>query len=230
MNPNGFTLGSSFFTGGPRNVPDLSLEWCLNLTRMDVQPAHTVIICEGGTKLNYYPPRASILHLDGNLGNWEDVMRNRVPNEWSGWSASMVALAMIAHVNNTDFVYRESDCFLFGRCIQQAYEDMGDGSFIFGPAMKSAPYMASAQSFFIVKHAFICHFVSAYLALGGERTEMNLGEMKFVKLEQQFGTKIVHRLSFGVDRERPIPWTAPAFYFQQATVGELTEAKTRGLL
>lgn len=157
-------------------------------------------------------------------------MKGRVPNEWSGWSASMVALALIAHCNNTDFVYTESDCLRFGKCIEQMYADCGDGSFIFGPRHDGPPWMASSQSLFLVKHAFIPHFVSAYLALGGERTEINLGEQKFVRLEEKFGPKIVKRLSFGVDRCRPIPWGAPAFYFQQPTAAELEEAKTRGLL
>jgi hypothetical protein len=225
-----FTIGSSFFTGGPRAVADLSEDWCLNLTRADIAPAHVVIICEGGTRLKCYPPHASVIHLDGNLGNWSDIMYRRKPHEWSGWSASMVTLAMIAYVNETDFIYRESDCFCFGDWVKQLYGDMGTGCFAFGAAHKSPPWMASSQSLFIVRHSFIPKLVQSYLALGGETSESNLGEKKFVRLEERFGADTVRRLSFGVDRERPIPWHEKTWYFQQPKPEEIAEARARGLL
>ena len=225
-----YTLGSSFFCGGSRNVEDLSEDWCLNLTRADVAPAHTVIICEGGTRLKCYPHGSSLVHLDGDLGHCHDLLSGRKKNEWSGWSASMVALAMIAYTNETDFIYKESDCFAFGPWVARLYADMGDGLMAFGPKHTSPPYAACSQSLFIVRHSFIPAFVSAYLAMGGETKIELLGEQKFCRLEAQFGTDKIRRMSFGCDRERPIRWDDEVHYFQQAKPKEIYEATKRGLL
>jgi hypothetical protein len=225
-----FLLGSSFFCGGHRNVADLSEDWCLNLTRIDVQPAHVAIICEGGTKLKCTAGIGTVIELSGDLGNWSDIMHKRKPYEWSGWSASMMALAMLAYVNECDLVYRESDAFLFGECIKRGYADMGSGSIVFGKAHSGPPWMACSQSFFIVRHSWIPTFIKNYLAMGGETSEENLGEKKFVRLYDKFGSGVVKRLSFGVDRQRPIPWHEKTFYFQQPTPAEIQEAKNRGLL
>jgi hypothetical protein len=225
-----FLLGSSFFCGGPRNVADLSEDWCLNLTRIDVHPQHVAIICEGGTKLKFRPPGASVIELSGDLGNWSDIMHKRKPYEWSGWSASMVTLAMIAYVNECDFVYKESDCFAFGDWVKQLYVDMGDGEMAFGPPHTSEPWMASSQSLFIVKHKFIPEFVRYYLSQGGETAESNLGELKFARMRSAFSSAKIKHLTFGQDRMRPIVWSAKTNYWQQPTPSELQEAKNRGLL
>jgi hypothetical protein len=225
-----YTLGSSFFTGGPRQVADLSEDWCLNLTRADIAPAHVVIICEGGTRLKCYPPHASVIYLDGDLGHCHDVLARKKKNEWSGWSASMVALAMIAYTNETDFVYKESDCFAFGPWVARLYADMGNGLMAFGPKHTSPPWATCSQSLFIVRHEFIPTFVSAYLSMGGETSIPLLGEQKFCRIEAMFGTDKIRRMSFGVDRERPIPWAHSPMYFQQPKPEEIAEARRRGLL
>jgi hypothetical protein len=56
-----------------------------------------------------------------------------------------------------------------------------------------------------------------------------LPEDKFVKLEEQ-SPDIYGRLSFGVDRQRPIPWDDEAWYAQQWTQEELDEARRRGVI
>lgn len=224
-----YTLGSSWFFGGPRNVRDFSEEWCLNITRLDVKPARVVIICEGGTDPKFTPPNADIIRLSGDLGSWRETMKPDRKYDWSGWSASMVTLAMTAYVNCTDFAYQESDALGFGPRIKRMYRDMGDGSIVFGPKMTKAPWMATCQSFFLVRHAWIPTFVQTYLAMGGETKQANLGESKFARLAERY-PKHVRYLSFGVDRQRPLPYDDEVWYGQQFSDEELAELKRRSLI
>jgi hypothetical protein len=93
--------------------------------------------------------------------------------------------------------------------------------------MTAAPWMNCAQSLFMVKHHFIPAFVSVYLSLGPDRS--HLGEDKFIHVERCY-PKLTRKLSFGVDRMRPIPWDDEVFYFQQPTPNELDEAYRRKLI
>ena len=93
--------------------------------------------------------------------------------------------------------------------------------------MESTPYMACSQSTFLVRHGYIPKFVSDYLALPDDKDM--LPENKFVAMEEKNPADYA-RLSFGVDRERPIPWDDPVWYCQQWTNDELMEFMRRGLV
>ena len=75
-----------------------------------------------------------------------------------------------------------------------------------------------------------------YLTFGDHRSKDKegkadkLSEHRFMYIERLFGPSKIKRLSFGVDRVRPIPWDAPVFYFQQPTKEEIEEARKRGVL
>jgi hypothetical protein len=227
-----FLIGSSFFDSGKNGTTfrrDFAHIWQMNKLSWSPAPTRIVIISEGNSDRPQYAG-TDIVRLSGNLGHCDDLVYRRKPHEFSSWSASMCALAMIAYDDEADLIYAEEDMLGFGDIVGQIYRDVGSASMAFGAKMKSAPWMPAAQSLFIVKHAFIPTFVSSYLAMGGERDPHNLGEAKFVKLEQKFGPHRIKRLSFGCDRERPIPWDAGTFYFQQATAAELDEARRRKLI
>ncbi len=228
-----YLLGSSFFDGG-KNGPDFRREfapiWSKNVAKFSRAPSRIVIISEGASKRPSVGWGTDVVRLTGDCGHCEQIIKGERPNEFSGWSASMTALAMIAYADMADFVYWEEDCLGFGDVIGQGYRDLGDGDLVFGRKMTSAPWMPCSQAFFIVRHSFIPLFVSTYLVMGGERDKQNLGEHKFCKIEQRFGSQKIRRLSFGVDRERPIPWDAPVWFAQQWTPAELEEAKNRNLL
>ena len=127
-------------------------------------------------------------------------------------------------------IYKEEDCLAFGDCEDQLYTDMGDGDMAFGRRMTSEPWMECSQSLFIVRHAFIPQMVSAYLGMGKDGDVNNLGERKFQNLEARFGTHRIRRLTFGVDRERPLPFDAPVWFGQQFTNGEMEALKRRNLI
>ena len=182
---------------------------------------------------NYYvmstvagvPARNHIL-CNHNLGHVNTLIEENREG-LCGWSASVCALALIAYNCGKDFIYKESDCLWFGPVPAQLYQDLGTRGMVFGAAMDSAPHMRSAQSTFLIKHSFILDFLRGYLALPNDKSM--LPEDKFVKLEENFPNSCA-RMSFGVDRMRPLPWNATVWYAQQWTQQELDEAKSRGLL
>lgn len=225
-------LGSSFYDrgkGGPSLRREFAAIWAENNARADVKPTRTVVISEGGSKMPNVGWATDVVRLTGDLGHCHDLIEGRKPHEFSGWSATMLAAALMAYTDEADFIYKESDCLAFGPWVKQIYDDLGTGDIVFGGKMTSPPWMPCAQSLFLVRHKAIPMFVRTYLALGGDNNRTNLGEHKFVKLASTFPMKVRH-LSFGVDRERPIPWNAPVFYFQQPTIAEIDEARTRGLI
>lgn len=228
-----YLIGSSYFDGG-KNGSEFRRAfvpiWHANIAKQNPQPSRIVITAEGGSKRPGCYLNTDVIRLTGDCGNCDQIIKKLRSNEFSGWTISMTALALIAYLDMSDFVYWEEDNLGFGDVIGQGYRDLGDGDMVIGRKMTSHPWMPCSQAFFIVRHRFIPTFVSNYLALGGETSPDKIGEHKHVILEERFGRKRVRRLSFGVDRERPIPWDAPVWFCQQWSPAEIEEARTRGLI
>jgi hypothetical protein len=171
-------------------------------------------------------PAVNHILCNHNVGHVGDLIKeNR--DGLCGWSASICALAMIAYNCGRDFIYKEADCLWFGPVPERMYQDLGDKGMVFGAKMKTAPWMACAQSTFLIKHWFILDFLRGYLFLPSDKDM--LPEDKFVKLEENAPDKYT-RLSFGVDREKPIPYDDSIFYAQQITESEMSELRRRGII
>jgi len=176
------------------------------------------------------------VELAGNCGHLHQLIGKEEPaksHELGGWSASVMTLAMMAYTAELDFIYQENDCLCFGPVIDQMYHDIGDAGMVFGAKMTSPPYMACAQSLFLVRHRFIPKFVSTYLSLGrdgedGKQAQMTT-ESKFAAIERVI-SKSCRRLSFGVDRQRPLPIKSPVWYGQQFTDDEIQQLRKNGLI
>lgn len=225
--------GSSFFDGG-KNGPEFRREfariWSANVAEANPPPTRVVVISEGGSQRPDCGIDTDVVKLTGDCGHCEQLVKGERDNEFSGWSASVCALAMLAYSDMANLIFVEEDCLCFGDWVGQLHRDMGDGDMAFGAKMKGPPWMPCSQSLFIVRHSFLPTFVSTYLSYGGERDRNNLGETKFVRLEKQFGSKRIRRHSLPCDRERPISWDAPAWHCQQWTPHELNEARARNLI
>lgn len=217
--------------------PAFAALWQRNVKRYaSPKPENVFVLSVGDIAWpNFIFANGSQLIAKNNLGHVGELLNGK-DREFCGWSAAIMTLAMASYANETDMIFLESDCLAFGPWVEQCYKDMGDGDFVFGHKQESEPWMECSQSLFLVRHRFIPVFVSEYLALGDERhtdaegKHDNLPERKFVKIETKFGTEMVKRLSFGVDRCRPIPYDSPVFYCQRLTPEELTLLKERGLL
>jgi hypothetical protein len=168
--------------------------------------------------------------MDGDLGGPGELIHGKKDNELGAWSATMLTTAMLAYVNECDFVYVEEDCLAFGPWVKQLYTDLGDGGIAFGYKQLTDPYMPATGALFIVRRNFIPTFVSSYIEVGDDRDFNRLPEHRFCSIEEKFGGAIARRLSFGVDRERPIPWDNPVWYAQQISLEELEEFRRRNLV
>ena len=226
----------SLCTGFYRD-PAFAAQWQATVERYAKPSPENIFILSVGNGIFpiYIWPHASQLVCRNNLGH-VGALLNGKDRDFCGWSAAIMALAMASYANETDMIFLESDCLAFGPWVEQMYKDMGDGDFVFGHKQESEPWMECSQSLFLVRHKFIPTFVSEYLSLGDERRtdndghHDNLPERKFVKLENKFGDKKIKRLTFGVDRCRPLPLESPVWYAQRFTNEELKMLKEKDLL
>lgn len=202
--------------------------WLCNVGEYAYPEPQAIMTLAVGMKFPYMVGEHTIV-LKNNLGHVGDLLNGSKPHEFCGWSASVLALAMIAYAGELDFVYLEEDALAFGPWVERMYAELGDGQFAFGRKMQSAPWMACSQSLFIVRHAFIPRFVSTYLSLGKDGDPENLPETKFQRIEERFPAEC-RRLSFTVDRERPLPYDAEVWAAQKFTAEELEELRKRNLI
>ena len=198
--------------------------WFANLLRYAPETKQVFVVCAGcefPIKSDHITPI-----LGQNLGHVGDYVSGQREGQLCGWSASIITLATLAFSMGEDLIFIEQDCLAFGPWIERAYTDMDDGEFVFGGPHNTAPYMPSSQSLFIARHSFLLEFIQRYLTL--PKDAVMLPEEKFLRIYEAAPEKCRH-LSFGVDRERPIPFDAPVFYSQQHTLSELEELNRRGL-
>jgi hypothetical protein len=179
--------------------------------------------------LPIWSSETDVVSLSGDLGHIGSHLNKSVGYEFTGWSASMCALAMLAYTDCADFIYKEEDCLAFGPWVERLYADLGDKDLVFGRRMTSPPWQLCSQALFLCRHKFIPTMVSEYIALGRDGELGNTGENKFCKIEQKY-PKRVGRHSLMCDRERPIPWDDPVWYAQQWKDDELDEARRRNLI
>lgn len=235
-----YLLGSGYFH--PKTDEDNFVgTWFQNLEKHTdrAPPKRVVIVSVGGSwgpvqKMweECCPYPIDVVELEGNLGHVHGLLGKEPPfkpHAYCGWSASVLALAMLAYNAELDFVYRESDVLAFGDYIGEMYRQLGDGKMIFGSYKENGKHkMPCAQSLFLIKHDFIPKFVSKYLSLPNDRRVDFLPEAKFGYIEAS--TMGVKRFTFGVDRGRPLPFDDLVWYAQHFTCAELSELKRRGLI
>lgn len=183
--------------------------------------SHNTIKYSSGCDINIFGPDMPPFDIDtytkiriiaeyDNLGHVGDYLNGSKIGRWCGWTAGVVFGMIHAYVNNTDFIYKEQDCLVFGDYISRMYTDIGnDGDIVFGTCRA----MVNAQSLFMVKRNAIPNVIAS-LAQNDDKDV--LPETKFGKLPVN-----VKKLSFGYDRDRPFNIHDDVFYIQQITPTEL---------
>ena len=136
-----------------------------------------------------------------------------------------MVLAMLAYVNECDFIYKEQDSLCFGPYVDTMYSEIGSHSCIFG----SSVLMGSHASPMLIKHSFIPEFVRLYLGTPAENKPDQIGEVKFARLQHEHPDQFC-RYSFGVDRDRPFDVKAPVWTGQKFTRDELLQLRDAGLI
>lgn len=232
-----YLLGSGFFAGSEEKHVSPWL-WLQNLEQHSrPMPERIVIMSVGGSRPKWqFPPRhnLTILDFEGNLGHVHQLIGKQdpaKPHAYCGWSASILALAMIAYNAELDFVYREQSLLAFGDHIGEMDRQLGAGKMIFGSYMQNGQHqMPCAQSLFLIRHDFIPEFIRAYLSFDDDRAATRLPERKFAQLETNFGARHVKRFSFGVDRGRPLPFGERIWYAQKITAAEIVMLQAAKLI
>lgn len=215
-------IGTGYFDKGD-STREFAKLWCENLLRYAPQAKEVYVICAGCD----YPIQSDhIISIRGqNLGHVGEYVDGKRNGQFCGWSASIITLASIALSLKEDFIFLEQDCLAFGPWIERAYQDMGNGGFVFGPPHKTAPYMPCSQALFVIRHWFIVTFLKEYLSLPCDA--QMLPEEKFLRIMEAHPKECSH-LSFGCDRERPIPYDDEVVYAQQMQPEDVAEFRRRG--
>lgn len=192
-------------------------------------PSRIVVVTAGG----HTPPpelatSVDVICCDGDLGNLSHKVEGRVNHDFAGWFPPMAITAMIAYNECLDFVFQEQDCLAFGPYVEQMYADMGNAQAVMGGRLHGMGQPAT-QSLFLVRHAYIWQFLRDYLNEGPDDNEQGQGEKKFGRMRDKKPNEI-KTLSFGSDRDRPIPWDDRVLSFQQPSREEFEEARRRKLI
>lgn len=224
---NRYIAGSGYIGCPGRDA--LAKVWLKNLdANPDFNPEKIIIICSRGDRPPIHCSITDFIVLKGDLGHIWDNVADRKTYTLEGWPAAMLACAMIAYNNESDFIYIEQDCLPFGPFVTKMYEEIGEAGLISGN-LSTQPF---AQSLFLLKHCFIPEFVHFYLCRKiANRKEQ--GEQIFEMMEKEM-TGRVRRFSFGFDRDRPPGGFESVkdqvFYVQQTSLDEQAKLRELGLL
>ena len=161
----------------------------------------------------------------GDIGHCGALLNGSKPYHFCGCSASILTMAMIAYLNECDFIYKEQDVLMFGPCVETMYRELGDRGCIFGRQR----CMPCANSLMLVRHSYIPEFVRLYLATERENTPDGIAECKYARMQQQHPDQICY-YSFGVDRDRPLDLDARAWYAQKFSPEELLAMRAAELV
>lgn len=232
-----YLLGTGFYGGQQeQNFHDV---WSLCLTRNCSQkPDKVVILSVGGIGSQFglfsilqkagWPQPQEII-LSGNPGHVGQLMSGDKPGPLCGWSATLLWLCVTAYANESDLCFCEQDVLAFGDWFGKMMEELGDGKFIWGKKMQTAPFMHGANSIVYIRHDFLLTFVQEYIACGNEADPDRVPETKFRMIEMKYPHES-RRMSFNFDRERPINFDEPVWAAQKIIPEEMAEIYRRGLL
>lgn len=173
----------------------------------------------------FHHPDVKEINVIGNLGHYTDLLEGRKPHSFSGATAAIMTLAMVAYADESDFIFKEQDAYAFGPWVEHLYEAMGDGGAAIG-AYEPAP---SGTALMIFKHSFIPQMVSRYLSMRPEHDTNSLVEHHFHEMAAN-DPKMFRYYSMGYDKSRPVNFDDPVFWIQQPNQEEIQILKQKGLL
>ena len=223
-----YIIGSGYFSRGKlTDAEGFYRVWWKNKMRFS-QPKRIIIIAHGGcyaspTVMRECP--ADWIHLDGDLGHIHQLVRGEKPFNYSGFTMTLLTLALLAYQDECDLFFCEQDMLAFGPWPATIYGECGDAKVCYG----TGQMMPAFQSLMLIKHEYIPQFVHNYLGAGIERSKENEGEQKHARLAKEHPNDY-RTFSFPFDRDRPLDLSLPVFYAQQLTAEELTMLKNSGLL
>lgn len=201
--------------------------WYVNtLQYSDPPPTHIVCLACGGC----CPPllgQQNVL-LDGDIGHVLAVVDRTKPHLLNGGEATILALAMLAYNDESDFIYKEQDCFAFGPWVRQMYEEIGDAGMIHGKHLDKDPGFIGF-CLVLIKHRFIPTFIAEFIKQNRPNSRWLL-ESTIIDMAKRLPGEI-KQVSFGYDRDRPFNKSDKVWYIQTQKEDELHDLiKSRHLV
>jgi len=224
VNEHRYIIGAGYHEREGRGDREFFRTW-LDNTYDHANPVNVIVLADSGLHPRRSGDAVTVLQVSGNLGYHLDLIEGRKKHHFAGGPAMVMALAMIAYCDESDFIYKEQDCLWFGDCVGRMYAEIGDAGLICGRCEQ----FPVTNSLFLVKHAYIPEFVRLYLGTAPEHDEDQLCERKFERFVKELPTQW-KTFSFGYDRDRPFNVKDPEFYIQQVTPGEMEVLKAAGLI
>lgn len=172
------------------------------------------------------------LPMSFNPGHVHHLDRHMVdfPARLCGWSLCFMTGALLAYYNNSDALFKEQDCLVFGDARDVMFSSMGDFSVMTG-SFEDSVGVGLEQSLVLVRHAFIPELLKRLLC-----HPANDAGPGHVRPEKKWQDVLRHgelaTLPFGYGRRRPseFPPADKAWYAQQITSAELAALAGRGLV
>lgn len=186
-------------------------------------PERVVIISSGSQTVSV--PKGDWIVMAGDLGHVGDILSGKKPYRFAAHGPITCTLALLAYVNECDFIMKEQDLLAFGPWVDRMYEEAGDHGIMIGRQQS----MPVANSLALVKHWAIPEFVQHMISGPIENTDAALGEHRMKAWAEAEPTKVGF-YSFGVDRDRPLPIDDPIWYAQKFTATELKAVADKGLI
>lgn len=171
-------------------------------------------------------PNVRIVRLNNNKGH-ADSFKGQFRPQLLGVSICWIIGAMIAYNDDRDFIYKEQDCLCFGPWVEELYKR---GEFYKLVVQMGYALCTPARvecCLFWVDYDYIIEFICKY-------TEIADGDGK-VTPEEKFDhvsrlDRRIAPISFGVGRDRPLPFDEPIWYGQRFTDEEMAVLRQRGLV
>lgn len=220
-------IGCSYWNGNLDPMAELKKRrielWEENVMRFAPQCERIVLAVDNadpGLK------HTQVIRLPGNLGNYMQIVERQKPHLHQGCTMQFATLAMLAYVNECDFIYQEQDCLAFGDYVQALYNAAGDAGMCVG-RMHATEWAAVALM--LVRHRFIPEFVRWWMASGPELDRCQLSELKMRRMMDGNTDEIVwHEL--GPERRRPFDVTKLPFYIQQVSHDDIEKLRQASLV
>ena len=219
-----YLLGSGYF-----NRPGTNMDWFWPIWIDNTSKAtglnKAVVISAGGTKApTPLPDWVKLLTLDGDLGHIGDILAGKKSFPFSSCTVEFCALALLAYVNNSDFIYKEQDMLAFGPWVETMYAACKGKQMVIGRGIRNP----ANNSLFLIKHAFLPEFVRYYLGTTPEDTGY-IAEQKFKDLATS-DPKNVGYYDFGYDKDRPFNHRDHVWCAQKLNGAELSLLRHVGLV
>lgn len=215
---------------GFHSEPGRGLEWFHHLwwhnLMKHARPAPQRVLIIADSNCSVSGGNGDWIIFSGDLGHGGDLLKGRKHNYLPGCPAVWMAGAMLAYINECDFIYLEQDCLAFGPWVERLYSEVTPGRFVCYGRTGSHP---ASTCLFLVRHSYIPLFVRDYIDEGQEDRPERIAEHKFARLAER-SPEYYRQFSFRTDNDRPIYPQDAVFACQKLTPDELRLLERHGLV